>query len=102
MPISGILEEEQLYFFRDLMQCDQLKPPSSDIATHLCRRKKGAPLVYELRECAVRTAFLDFPQSSEDGQLVIGHTHICLERESINQTGGCRLDAPHRTGHTFL
>lgn len=34
----------------------------------------------QLGEHAVRAAFLDFAQSTEDRQLVVGHTHIGLDR----------------------
>ena len=59
MSVPRILKEEVLDLLRDLQ-----------------RGQERAPLVHELREHAVRAALVYLAQPPEDGELVVGHSHI--------------------------
>ena len=82
MPIPRVLEVEQLHFLRDLRG---FSPPvfTNEQITDLDRREHGAPLSNKFCEHTVRPAFFNLAESTENGELVICHTHIRLENSTL-------------------
>lgn len=70
VAIARIFEEKVLNLFCNLMDvaAGYTKRLISQVnLTYLQRRKKGAPFMHKLSECAIRSTFIYFTQPSEDG-----------------------------------
>ena len=52
------------------------------LGTYLNWGQNRAPFVDKLREHAVRAALFHFAQATEDGKLVVCHTHVNLNERS--------------------
>lgn len=112
MPVTSILEVEVFDLLRNL------HTPSLSMSVHgqngtrvfeqetdLSRREEIPPLVYELREHAVWTTFLDFSEAAKDGKFVVCHAHVSLftikniVSIKIELLCSCREDGPRRLEH---
>ena len=103
VSVPSVLEVEQFHLLRDLRRRVQFPIPRSErelIGTNLDGREYRTPLSNKFREHAIRSAFFDLAEPTENREFVVCHAHIRLGNPvSIRRIWEGMTDKPRLLEH---